>query len=209
MTQDQIIAKVRSIMNETGADESLSLLSEDTVKLDEYIKSCIPDSVNLVVISSPVRCVNKKAYSPTTITNNGDGTGYVVLPTDYISLIAFKMSVWNKVVVKAATLDSQAYAAQRNPITRSGKNKPICVLNYIAGGRVLEYYSIGPTETPSVSMFLYEAKYDPTTGIDLNENDPIAIAVCYMCASLVYAIFENNNTAKEMKTMALSLIPQH
>lgn len=208
MTQDQIITKVRSIMNEAGADETLSLLSEDTVKLDEYIKSCIPDAVNLVVINSPFRCVNKKAYTPAQIHNNGDGTGYVDLPTDYISLIAFKMTAWKKTVVKAAPANSLVYAAQCNPVTRAGKNKPVCVINYVSGDRVLEYYSIGISDTPAVSLFLYEAKYDSTAGLNLEENDPIAIAVCYMCASLVYSIFENSNTAKEMKLNALSLIPQ-
>lgn len=208
MTHDQIIAKVRSIMNETGQDEGFSLLSEDTVKLDDYIKSCIPDAVNLVVLGSPIRCVNKKAYSPTTINNNGDGTGYVVLPKDYISLIAFKMSVWNKVVVKAESVNSKAYAAQCNKVTRAGKNKPVCILNNVADDKIIEYYSIGLTDTPVVDLFLYEAKYTPESGLNLEESDPIALAVCYMCTSLVYTIFENNTTAKEMKATALSLIPQ-
>ena len=39
MTETEIISKVRAIMNEIGEEASLSLLSEDTVKMDEYIKA--------------------------------------------------------------------------------------------------------------------------------------------------------------------------
>ena len=60
MTEQEIIKKVRVIMNEAGEEAKLSLLSEDTVNLDEYIKSSIPDAVNIVIANSPVRCVNKK-----------------------------------------------------------------------------------------------------------------------------------------------------
>ena len=49
MIETEIISKVRSIMNEIGDEDSLTLLSEDTVKLDEYIKSVIPDAVNIVI----------------------------------------------------------------------------------------------------------------------------------------------------------------
>ena len=35
-------------MNEIGEEENLSLLSEDTVKLAEYIESVIPDAINLI-----------------------------------------------------------------------------------------------------------------------------------------------------------------
>lgn len=60
MTEQEIISKVKAILNEIGEEETLSLLSEDTVKIEEYIKVVIPDAVSLVQMNSPVRCVNKK-----------------------------------------------------------------------------------------------------------------------------------------------------
>lgn len=48
MTEQEIISKVKAILNEIGEEETLSLLSEDTVKIEEYIKAVIPDAVSLV-----------------------------------------------------------------------------------------------------------------------------------------------------------------
>ena len=62
MTAQDITTKVRAIMNEAGAEETLTLLSEDTVKLDTYIESVIPDASNLILSVSPVRYINTKAH---------------------------------------------------------------------------------------------------------------------------------------------------
>ena len=62
-------------MKEKGEEQSLSLLSEDTLKLDDYIKAVIADAVSFVQSNSHVRCVNKKSFSfpegstPTTISS--------------------------------------------------------------------------------------------------------------------------------------------
>ena len=206
MTQSEIIAKVRLIMNEAGADQILSLLNEDSIKLDVYIEGCISDAVNFISSKSKFACVNKKSKSVTDsdIKINADGSGYVVLPEDYVSLIAFKMKDWSRVVVSAAMEGTEVAAAQSNKYTRAGKCKPVCVLTHNEIGRILEFYSVG--EESSVSLFLYEARY--SDGIPGGEQDPISTAVCYMCASLVYSIFENKITAEEMKAIAFELIPK-
>lgn len=207
ISQEDIVSKVRSIMNEIGEDANTSLLEEDTIKIDEYIKSCIPEAVALVIQNSPNRCVNPKSSSSPSVTNNNDGTGSIVLPDDFISLIAFKMNGWKRIVSKAFDMDSEVYKAQGNPATRAGKFKPVCILAYNdSGKRTLEYYSIGSGETPRVEMFVYEAKYKEGDNLNMDEGNPLFGAVCYMCASLVYSIFENPNTAKEMQTTAINLI---
>ena len=54
MTVQEITTKVRAIMNEAGSEETFSLLSEDTVKLSEYIENVIQgkqdakDAVNVL-----------------------------------------------------------------------------------------------------------------------------------------------------------------
>ena len=207
ITEDKIVKKVRSIMNEIGEDSNYSLLDEDTIKIDEYIKSCIPDAVAMAINNSPNRCVNPKSSTTSTVTNNQDGTGSIELPDDFISLVAFKMNGWKRIVSKAYTLDSDEYKQQMNPATRAGKNKPVCILSYNGTGkRTLEYYSIGKQETPTVSIFVYEAAYNAVNGLNLTESDAIYGAVCYLTASLVYSIFENPATAKEMQAVAINLI---
>lgn len=209
MTEQEIITKVRTIMNEAGEESKLSLLSEDTVKLDEYIKSAIPDAVNIIIANSPVRCVNKKSNISPTLTSNENGMGYIVLPDDYVSLIAFKIAGWKRMVAVAYPIESEEYKMQCNEYTRSGIHKPMCFLSYnSAGDKILEFYATGTLPSSKIDTFVYEGRYDSTTGLDLSSNDPLSSAVCYMCASLVYSIFENENTAKEMQTISLKLIPR-
>lgn len=209
MTEQEIIAKVRAIMNEIGEEAKLSLLGEDTIKLDEYIKSAIPDAVNIIIANSPVRCVNKKLGSTTPVVPGENGKGYIMLPDDYVSLIAFKLSGWKRMTAILYPITSEEYKVQSNEFTRSGTHKPMCFLNYNeTGQKILEYYAIGTTNPVTVETFVYEGKYNSEEGIDLAANDPLAIAICYMCASLVYSIFENKETAKEMQTISLNLIPK-
>lgn len=203
---EDIVSKVRSIMNEIGEDANTSLLEEDTIKIDEYIKSCIPEAVSLVVQNSPNRCVNPKSSSALAI-GNSDGTGYIELPSDYIALVAFKMIGWKRIVSKTHGADSEVYKAQNNPATRAGKCKPVCVETYdYTGKHIMEYYSVGSTDEHTVEMFVYESKFDESVGLNIEIGNPLFGAVCYMCASLVYSIFENQPTAKEMQTIAINLI---
>lgn len=206
MTELEIITKVRAIMNEVGEESKLSLLSEDTVKLEEYIKSVIPDAVDIIIANSPERCVNKKSGGSIE-TMEGNESGYIVLPEDYVSLIAFKLIGWKKIVAIAYPITSEEYKVQCNEYTRSGLNKPMCFLSYNAKGRILEYFP-SITSGSKIETFFYESRYNSKEGLNLSSNDPLAISVCYMCASLVYSIFENEKTAKEMQTISLNLIPK-
>lgn len=214
MTENEIITKVKAIMNEIGDEASLTLLAEDTVKITAYIKSAIPDAVALVQLHSPVRCVNQKEYTgSSTLTTDSDGFIRIVLPEDYVQLIAVKLNTWKRVATVAYPYDTQEYYAQANEYTRSKDNKPVVIEGYKvvsgSGKRTLELTS--SSATPTLDMLLYEAKYTSSnTGdvLPLSATDPIALAVCYMTASLVYSYFENKNTSDEMNRIAISLIPQ-
>lgn len=210
MTEQEIVDKVKAIMNEIGEEENLSLLSEDTVKIEEYIKSAIPDAVALVQLNSPVRCVNKKMGAVNSGNADSSGKCVVALPADYVTLIAIKLSEWKRACVTAYAMSSEEYKRQCNPYTKAGSNKPVCVLGYSnTGAKELWLYSVKESGNFNVELFVYESKYDSTQGLDLENNDPIAISVCYMTASLVYSYFENKPTADEMKAVALSYIPQN
>lgn len=207
MTEQEIISKVRNIMNEEGSESSLSMLSEDTLKIDDYIKNAIADAVNIVALNSPVRCVNMKDGASSTLTSGVNGNGGVItLPADFVSLIALKLQNWKKIVCKALSVSSEEYKCETNEYTRGGANNPMVFESYSSAGKVLEYFTIG--SGTSISVFKYEARYNATDGLNLDKNDPLAIAVCYMIASLVYSRFENPNTAKQMQTISLNLIPK-
>ena len=201
MTEQEIVSRVREIMNEKGEEQSLSLLSEDTLKLDDYIKAVIADAVSFVQSNSHVRCVNKKSFSfpegstPTTISS-------IAVPSDFVSLIAVKLSGWKKTCVALYTMESEEYKRQCNQYTKAGNNKPVCVMGYDNGSQALLFF---PSST-SLDMLVYEAQY--TEGLSLSSNDPLVSAICYKAASLVYTIFENKSTAQSMHDIAVSYIPQ-
>lgn len=203
MTLQGIKEKVRTIMNEAGKDETLALLSEDTIKLDDYIASCIPDAVNLIVLSSPLRYLN--ASSVTSIVNNVDGVGVIDLPSDFLRLASIKLDTWKRAVFTAFEEGSEGYKIQHNPVTRSGVNKPCCALSFNSNGPALECFPSG-----KLSYFFYVRSSDSdVTGSGLGQlKDILHPAVCYMCASLVYDIFEIQATSDRMKAIAISLIPQ-
>lgn len=198
MIETEIISKVRSIMNEIGDEDSLTLLSEDTVKLDEYIKSVIPDAVNIVIENCPSRCVNRK--SPTVSITNGS----ISLPSDFVRLVSLQLTGWKRAVTKSYPIGSEEYKVQANEFTTAGVHNPVAISSYKAGPILLCY----PIES-SVDSFVYEAAYNSTDGLSLlSSSDPVAISVCYMCASLVYMIFENAASAKNMRDQALDLLTQ-
>lgn len=218
MTENEIITKVKAIMNEIGEETSLTLLAQDTVRITEYIQSAIPDAVAYVQLHSPVRCVNKKEYTgSSTLSADSDGFIRIVLPDDYVQLIAVKLSSWKRVANIAYSYGTQEYYAQANEYTRSGDYKPVVVEGYklvtsggsTTGKKTLELTS--SATSPTLEMLLYEGKYvsaDTGDVLPLSLTDPIALAVCYMTASLVYSYFENKTTADEMQRIALTLIPQ-
>lgn len=211
MTEQEIISKVKAILNEIGEEETLSLLSEDTVKIEEYIKTVIPDAVSLVQMNSPVRCVNKKSgvVSNSALTADDEGKCVLPVPDDFVSLIAIKLSNWKRTCIFVHDMNSEEYRQQCNSYTKAGCYKPVCIMGYDnSGNRTLMLYSASSKSNVNLDMFVYEARYKSGTDLDVNKNEPIAQAICYMVASLVYSIFENKETSQEMKSIAINLIPK-
>lgn len=204
VTKEAIISKVKAIMNEIGEETNASLLDEDTIRIDEYIESCIGDALALLMLNS-TRPVNPKNCTESA-TVKEDGSGYVVLPDDFVKLIAFRMEGWKRTVSEAYPLGSEKAKHQSNVYSRGTKSKPACVLSYSPEGKkILEYYSIGKGEQSTISVFVYEASFDGSE-VNMESYSPEFHALCYMTSSLVYSIFENPSTAKEMQTIAINYI---
>lgn len=202
MTSQEIINKVRVIMNEAGEEEELHLLSEDTVKLDVYIDSVIPDAVNLILLLSPIHYIN--IASSTINVQNINGAGVINLPSDFLKLVAVKLKEWKRAVFMAYPLNSEEYNIQHNSITRTGVNKPVCVLSYNVSGPTIECFPSGSMEYFS---YIKSASISNNKGLDILK-ETLHLAVCYMCASLVYNIFEMPQIGERMKSIAIDLIPK-
>ena len=205
ISQEDIVSKVRSIMNDIGEENPISLLDADSVRLDDYILSAIPESVCLCVKYSNKVCINPTSSLLFKVEDGGDGSGIVVLPDDFISLIGIKLTGWKRIVAKSYDILSGNYNAQCNPATRAGKFKPVSFYRKNEKGQnILECFPY--IKDAKIELFVYESKFNADNGLNTNENSSAFIAVCYMCASLVYDIFENQQTSERMRSIALSLL---
>lgn len=207
MTKQEIIDKARAVMNEIGKEGKLSLLSEDTVRLSEYIESVIPDAVNLIARSEEV---SSASLNTGNITSGGaasvdpsDGCAIIALPEDFLRFVALRLSGWKREVQSVAPYGDNEYKIQHNPVTRSGVNKPSCVFAYNAEGLCIECFPSG-----TLQYFRYVKKLTDMEDGSINKyGDDLLPAIGYACAYLVYNIFEMPDVADRMLKIAFQVVP--
>lgn len=206
MNKAEITAKTLVILNEAGGDTELTLLSEDTLRVSDYIGKSIPEAVRLVQMLSPSRCVNPKNGNPqvSLVHDKERGRGSFSVPTDYVSLIGVQLKSWKSVCVSADTMSSDAYLRQCNSFTKSGVNSPVCILGHNDDG-VKSIFLYPCSESDTLTMFVYESRFEDGD----NLPDDISLAVCYMTASVVYTIFENKASAEAMQQLAVACIAKN
>lgn len=190
-----IINKTSELMNEAGIDNVPGLLSEDTIELPRYIESVIPDAINIIARVAPLEYLN--AINGEVAIFQENSCSVIKLPKDFGRLSSLKLEGWKRCVHSIYPLGSEMYAIQHNEYTTAGVNKPVCVF---ASQNKLECFPRG-----KLIHFLYVKTAINASSIDILRED-VHIALCYMCASLVYDIFENANTSERFKSIALNLL---
>ncbi|MBR5475559.1 MAG: hypothetical protein IKV17_01905 [Bacteroidaceae bacterium] len=207
ITHNELKAKVRLLLNEEDGGEVVTLLSDDTRNIDDYIESLLPEAVLFVQKSSRVGGVNPKSsiIGDRGITVAEDGSGYFKLPNDFVRLISFAMRGWERPCNKIYPADSVVAMAQRNKYTRAGWSKPVCVEGFDKeAARVIYFYSLPPDTEPFIEELVYDTVYVPTDGLRCDDRHLIE-AVAYQCAALLYNVFEKRDTASLFFSMAAAL----
>lgn len=189
MTHDALKSRVRDILNEHGGEDVLSI-STDHVLLDEYIERCIPDAV--VVLSNAGYRVNPKSITVGTMED-----GFILIPDDFISLLALRIQGWKRTVTEISGVDSNEYRWAMNGFTQPGVNGPMC---YREGNKLFFL----PVADDDIDFGEYNAVYDSEDG--LKGDEQAATAVAYMAASLVMALFENDNAKKRLLDIAMEMV---
>lgn len=143
---NDLVRDVRVLLDENRLETSYLQSDTDNMELDEIIHSNIVDAVRSVLTGAPsgmlegvpLNIPEAAQYMET------DGSGYVVLPPDFLRLLYFKMRSWRKGVYKAYPEASNIARMQTNLFTRGTPIKPICILSHdLNGSLTLEYYSVG------------------------------------------------------------------
>lgn len=209
----RIVRDTRVCLDENMTSEAL--LGEgdvDTLSLDDIIRSKVLDAATEVELRAPVWMLeNGHSFYSESEGNlywRGDGSGWLLLPSDFMRLISFEMDDWERPVTEAITTEDPAYKLQRSPVAGIGGNwqRPVCALAYRPEGKVLEFYR-SKSESASVSRAVYcpYPSIDKDGGVDLSER--CYGSIVYMCAGLTlltYGKTEQSSrllaTSKEMIT---------
>jgi hypothetical protein len=151
--------KIDEMMPESeGSQFSVEDDDNNTNILDLYINSRLDPAAVVLHQIAPLSKINGKAATNDAVVN-ADHSGYVILPSDFIRLKAFKMVGWLTDVSKAYTPEDPIYKKQKSVYIRGGKVKPVCILNEAMVAqtvtKVLEYYSMDADDNHNIEKFIY------------------------------------------------------
>ncbi|MCD8295368.1 MAG: hypothetical protein LUE27_09030 [Clostridia bacterium] len=206
---DRIARDVRVCMDRNCVSAPLlDARDPDTLSVDEVILSKIPEAVRRVHSGAPAHLLDPLDFSDRDPAWNGDGTGFVLLPDDFMRFVAFRMSGWRTAVWSAITTDDEEYELQRSPFIglRGNPDRPVVAVAVRPEGLCLEFYSCrGQEDTVAL------ARYMPLPKV---EDDRIGIsarcyeAAVYTAAALALTTFGDSNGAQSLLEAAGTLTGQ-
>lgn len=187
MTHIEIVNKVKSILNEHGEVDAVSI-GENRVLLEDYIKVAIPDAVTMLAVKG--YAVNRA------LVGSFDDWEDVEYP-GYVSLIRVECSGWNRIVTRVTEIGSPEYAMAQNEFTKPGINTPMVVMKggYLTGMPI--------PEGGNAIVVEYNKAYDGQT---LTAGEKEATAVCYMAAALVLGMFGDDQGKQRLSDVATNML---
>ena len=204
----EIARDVRIAIDENKTSEQLIADEDiDTLSLNEIIRSKIVEAVRRVETTAPVYLLEEGHIFGDAVHWGSLESGWVLLPDDFMRLIAFRMSDWERTVYAAISVDDPLYAKQSSRFKgiRGNVQKPVCAIVNRAEGKALEFYSCN-----SEDAYVSRGSYIPYPHID--EDDGIDIcekcytAVVYTVASLVLTTLGETDKASVFTELAKSIL---
>ena len=206
ITVAELVKRVLFLINENEPETSYSLFAGNASSFDELIMELLPQAIAAVQsMKSTSKRVNTRNMdvAASVVADNGNGTGLLVLPEEYVSLLAIQLTGWDRPCSIMHAADSLEASLQGNEYTRAGCSKPVCVDSIAHDGRRALMLSPFPAGS-SLKYFVYEARFDTEHGLDGYDED-MATAVTYMCAALLYRVFEKYEASNSFMAMATGL----
>ncbi len=182
-----VMRDVRVCLDQNKTSEQLLATDDvDTLALDDIVRSKILEAVVRVHTDAPTYLLEEGHNFGDAVYWGDLESGWVLLPQDFMRLIVFEMSDWERGVFTAISTTDPEYELQRQRIKalRGTAQKPVCALSNRPEGKVLEFYSC-KSERAYVrrAQYLPYPKIDKDGGIDICER--CYTAVVYAAASLV------------------------
>lgn len=199
---------VRIAIDENKTSEQLISDEDiDTLSLNEIIRSKIEEAVRRVETTAPTFLLEEGHEFGDAVYWETNGSGWVLLPDDFMRLIAFRMSDWERTCYNAISVDDPLYDLQssRYKGVRGSVQKPVCAVVNRAEGKALEFYSCDSEEAcVKRATYLPYPKIDDEDGIDISER--CYTAVVYTTAALVLTAYGANDRAEQLNALAKSIM---
>ena len=192
-----IIRDVRIAMDTNDIDASLLADKDtDTLQLDDIIRSVIVDAVKTIEIIAPAQLVDSGHNFGDQIYWMNNGSGQVLLPLDFMRLVVFKMSDWERPVYTAIMETSDKYALQHSRFkgVRGNTQKPVCAIVKKPEGNVLEFFACNnESATITQAVYLPFPYIDGEDGIEISER--CYKAVVYQATAFALSLLNDNRTS--------------
>lgn len=175
----EIVRDVRIAIDENKTSEQLIADEDiDTLSLDEIIRSKIVEAVRRVLTVAPIHLLDGGEPFGDAVFWRSKASGWILLPDDFMRLLIFKMSDWERPVYEPITAGDPQYQMQfsRYKGLRGSPQKPVVAIVIRAEGRALELFSCkDENATVEQAVYLPLPKIDSYGGIEIPER-------CYMSA---------------------------
>lgn len=209
ITAQELIRKVRCLINEADADAGVSLITDDLRSIDDTISELLPQAVAIVQKQRNGKFVNVKVVLPENagLNSSSDGGKQLALPLDFAALVSVRLNSWKVSCVEVSSAESGVLVCRldRNPLPLY--LTPVCTKDVAADGtKVLRLFPSKSSDT--LDHFVYEAQFNVAEGLN-KCDDSMADAVSYVCASLLYNVFERYDAAKSFMSFATALCEEN
>lgn len=201
---NRIIEDVRISLDLNKTSELLTSIADDeTLSINEIIRSKIVEAVKRVHIVAPAHLLDQGDNFGEPLAMNIDGSGFTVLPEDFMRLVVFEMSDWERPCLQALSTDDPLYIQQFSKFKgiRGNYQNPLCFISIQTVGRVLEFYSSkSGSANVKRAVYLPYPKIDESDGIDICER--CYDAVLHTISSMVLATLGDTDRSNYYNEMA-------
>lgn len=205
---EDILGDVRIAIDENKTNEQLITDADiDTLMLNDIIRSKIVEAVRRTITGAPVHLLDGGVPFGDAVFWRDQYSGWVLLPDDFMRLIVFKMSDWDRPVYEPITAGDPQYQLQfsRYKGLRGNPQKPVVAICTRAEGRVLELYSCkDDTATVEQALYMPLPKIDDSDGINIPER--CYTSAVYQIAALVAASTQQKEFSSVLTELSKQLL---
>lgn len=200
---EDLVREVRIIIDENR--ESSPLIEdgdETTLSLNEVIAYNIPIAAQIVETEAPRYMLGGGEAFATSISwmvgSVGKGRGTIILPDDFLRLVTFQMSDWERPVVEAISDEDPLYRQQfsRNKGLRGSPQCPVVAISNTPAGLVLEFFSCEAGESVTVLRARYIPKPEITENHEIILCEKLKRSIMYYAAYLTEVTYGSAERAQ-------------